>query len=1085
MLTLLLGTDWIANRTQILRMIAEDVRDEKEGRILMVPELISHDTERRLCEAAGDTCSRFAEVLSFTRLAKRVADTVGHAAEECLDNGGRVVAMASAVRQLHSKLKAYASVETNPEFLTGLVDAVDEFKRCCITSEDLMEASRNTEGSLAQKLEELSLILAAYDSLCALGKRDPRDQMTWLLEELDSGSFGQDHIFYIDGFPDFTRQHMAILKYLIRVSENVTVSLNCDKPGSTAMAFEKAGDTAAELLRYAKRFDLPVDIRYVSSRQDALSSVRSRLFQGRIEELVGNSCVRGYRTETIHQECTAAVEQVLTLVHAGARYRDISVVCADFPLYRNTLEMVFHRSNVPVYLSGTEDILEKSVVNTVLAAMDAALGGFEQQDVLRYLKSMLSPLGLDICDRLENYVILWGIDGDRWLQEWTKHPNGLGQQWSDGFQRKLDELNTARSQAMKPLLGLRNGFRNAENVGQQVQALYAFFEDISLSKRLSMLASELDAQGDNRNAQILNQLWEILLTALEQLYDVLGDTAWDAENFTRLFKLLLTQYDVGTIPPVLDAVTVGSVSAMRCQQTKHLIVLGALEGALPGYSGSSGVLTDQERNTLRQIGVPLTGGALEGLQAEFAEIFGVFCGAEESIAVSCPSGQPSFLYRRVCELAGGESSANYELGAALGSQEEAGAYLARRGAANAAKSLQLSGVYEELIERRDHTLGSITRENVRNLYGAELNLSASQIDRQAECRLSYFLKYGLRAKERKPAEIDPAEFGTYVHAVLENTVKEIVQLGGFRCVSVDQTLDIARKYSESYAKERFADIGTERLNYLFNRNSQELEWIVQELWKEFQECDFVPVGFEVAFGDSGEVPAINVSGRDMQAKLRGFVDRVDAWKADGKNYFRVVDYKTGKKDFDYCDVYNGYGLQMLLYLFALEQEGQSILGDEPIPAGVQYFPARVPLVSADGVLTEEEAEAVRDKQWKRKGLLLSQEQVLWAMETSGNPKRLPVTIRKDGTITGDLADRRQFALLKTYVFSLVGKMVDDIASGCVEPNPYTRGSSHNACAFCPYGAVCHTQTVAGRRDYKAITGQQFWDDVEKEMSKHG
>ena len=159
MLKLLLGTDWTANRDAVLAQIAADVAEKKGGRILMVPELISHDTERRLCARAGDTASRFSEVITFPRLAKRVSDAAGFGAPECLDNGGRLVAMASATRQLHSKLKAYAAVETRPEFLTGLLDAVDEFKRCCITSADLLEASRKSTGSLAQKLEELSLVV--------------------------------------------------------------------------------------------------------------------------------------------------------------------------------------------------------------------------------------------------------------------------------------------------------------------------------------------------------------------------------------------------------------------------------------------------------------------------------------------------------------------------------------------------------------------------------------------------------------------------------------------------------------------------------------------------------------------------------------------------------------------------------------------------------------------------------------------------------------------------------------------------------------------------------------------------------------
>ena len=103
MLKLLLGTDWVANRNAILDAIACDVKSRQDKRILIVPELISHDMERRLCAVAGDTASRYAQVLTFTRLASRVADSVGHRAKECMDEGGRVVAMAAAVRQAQSR----------------------------------------------------------------------------------------------------------------------------------------------------------------------------------------------------------------------------------------------------------------------------------------------------------------------------------------------------------------------------------------------------------------------------------------------------------------------------------------------------------------------------------------------------------------------------------------------------------------------------------------------------------------------------------------------------------------------------------------------------------------------------------------------------------------------------------------------------------------------------------------------------------------------------------------------------------------------------------------------------------------------
>ena len=1083
MLELIIGKDWVQNRNEILNRIAEDVKNRRGGRILMVPELISHDMERRLSAAAGDTASRYAEVVSFTRLARRVADSVPCALEPCLDNGGRVVAMAAAARQLHSRLKAYAAVETKSEFLTELLDAVDEFKRCCITPADLKAAAGKTEGSLAQKLEELSLLMDAYDALCSRGKRDPRDQMTWLLECLQDCDYAENRVFYIDGFPDFTRQHLAILDHLIKVSSSVVVSLNCDEVDSRLLAFEKAGGTAAQLVRFAARAGVDVKITKLPEPNSETVQIAQRLFQGKIKP--GYQHLTVMRAESVHQECSAAAEAIMAMVRGGCRYRDIGVVCGDMAAYQNVLSMVFHRCNIPIYLSGTEDILQKSVISTVLSGMEAALDGFDQKAVFRYMKSVLSPLSLAESDLVENYAVLWGIRGSQWLRGWVNHPDELGGEWTDKSKEKLELLNRAREAVILPLVSLRDGFRDAKNMAQQVEALYRFLESIHLADRLDMLAKEMDRRGDNRSAQILNQLWEILLTALEQLHDVLGETVWDTENFTRLFTLLLSQYDVGTIPPVLDAVVAGSVSAMRCQEQKHLFVLGASEGALPGYGGSGGVLTDQERTLLRHMGVPLTGGAMEGIQAEFAEIYGVFCGARETVCVSCAAGQPSFLYNRLSELAGGEQAASGELGAALGNDRVAAAYLARWDADSEAARLGLDELYAQAVRRRDYDHGSISRENVDSLYGRRLRLSASQIDCQADCRMFYFLKYGLRARERKEISIDAAEFGTYVHAVLEQTAKAVMERGGFHTVSLEDTMTLARQYSEAYAADRFKEIDSQRVTYLFNRNVQELEMIVRELWDELRVSGFQPIDFETPFGEGERMGAIEFSGSDMTAQLRGFVDRVDVWQENGQNYFRVVDYKTGKKSFDYCDVFNGLGLQMLLYLFALEQEGEAILGAHPKPAGVQYFPARAPMITSDGRLTDEEAMDERESNWVRRGLLLSDDGVLRAMEPEGTPHRLCCKWNKEGVLSGDVADRQQFKLLKDYIIQILTRMVDDIACGNVAPNPYTRGTSHNACRYCPYGAVCNQSEVTGRRNYQAMSAKRFWEEIGKEMTENG
>ena len=1099
MLTMILGTDWKSNRMEILKMVASDVKACKANRILMVPESISHQTERVLCETAGNSASLFAEVLSFPRLANRVAEQLGVGIIPCMDNGGRVVAMASAAIQLHSQLKAYAALETRPEFLTGLVEAVDEFKRCCINARDLMEASKRTVGSLAQKLEELSLILNAYDAVCSQGLRDPRDVMSWLLEQLEDSCFVEPYTLFVDGFPDFTRQHMAILQHFILHAENVTISLNCDEVGSKRTGFETAGSTAAQLLQFATDNCVEVRIKQCDPIESELHQVPLKLFSGSVaynpglrERLFVMQC------DGVINECNIIAEKVMDYVRNGARFRDFNIVCTDANVYSGPLRLAFARRGIPLYISGTEDILDMPVVNTTLTALDAALCGFEQQDMFRYLKSALSPIDDSICDELENYVVQWNIRGSQWNETWKYHPDGLAKVFDFATEERLARLNEARAQIVAPLNVLRDGFKTAANLREQTVTLYHFLVQIEMAQRLEILEAQMHQSGDSRSAQLLGQLWEILIGALEQLHDVLGHSIWTPDNFTRLLRLLLSQYDVGSIPPVLDAVTVGPVNAMCGLQSKHVFLLGAQEGLLPAYSGAAGVLNDQERMELRKLGVSLTGGAMDGLHAEFAQIYSVFCGAENTITITSPSAQKSFIFTRLERMANEKETPKAEtdsMDVAFSSKMECSSLLFRHGLEDIAERLGLKDYYRSVKMKAEHCFGSVSPENIAGLYGKTLHLSASQIDKQAECRLAYFLKYGLHAKERKTFTVDPAEFGTYVHDVLEKTGREIKNLGGFRQVSLHDTLDIAYKYAQAYMAAHFSQLESDRMNYLFQRNRQELEMVVTELWEELQQSLFQPEDFEVAFGIGGNTrvnnpqgssfAAISVPGKKMHAQLGGFVDRVDTWKSGEGNYYRVVDYKTGKKKLDYCDLINGIGLQMLLYLFALEDCGTTLIGNKPIPAGVQYFPARAPVVSVDGKLSDVEARSERMKEWKRNGLLLNDDKVICAMDDTDDIARLCCKRKKDGSLSGDLANRDQLRELKKYVFSFLGRMVDEIADGCVDPNPYTRGSSFDSCMFCPYAAICHPDNVEGRRNYAKISASDFWEQVGKGVHANG
>ena len=130
MLHIWYGIDGQQNSDLVLERICSAAKDGRAGQILLVPEQFSFDAEWRLCERGGDTISRFAEVLSFTRLYDRVCAQVGGAAEPVMDRGGRLIAMAGAVEQVRARLKIYGAHTAKPEFLLSLLSLYEEFQSC-------------------------------------------------------------------------------------------------------------------------------------------------------------------------------------------------------------------------------------------------------------------------------------------------------------------------------------------------------------------------------------------------------------------------------------------------------------------------------------------------------------------------------------------------------------------------------------------------------------------------------------------------------------------------------------------------------------------------------------------------------------------------------------------------------------------------------------------------------------------------------------------------------------------------------------------------------------------------------------------
>ncbi len=1057
--------------------------NETEGQLLLVPEQASHELERALCAAGGDGICLRAEVLSFSRLASRVFSLYGGVSRPSLDKGGRLIAMAQALEAVSSQLKLYAASRRRSEFLLRMLRMIEELRAARITAEALHKTAGQTEGQLAVKLAELALILESYETVCATMGQDPNHRLALLagqLEEHPEYAAGRD--IYLLGFTDLTGQELAVLDALLEGAASLTAGLLGDGSGG----FPLTDSTVKALGRLAKGHGLPSKTAILPDGPlpPELLHLRRRLFTGAPNPFPGDApAVRLHHSTGFHGACldAAGLIQALTL-ERGWRYRDVVICCASPETYGPVLESVFGRLQIPLYRAGTEPIRSDPVAGMLLAALEAAGGGMELEEVLRFLKCGLSPLRQTESDELELYARTWRVRGKRWGEVWDMPPGGLRAKPDERDRETLARLNGYRIVGVGPLLALRDGLRDAKDTAGQVCALYAFLETVGLRETLEDLVRRCEDEAQLQRAQAYGQMYETVVEALEQLYRVLGPTVRTGEDFSGIVAAVLSQYTVGTIPANLDSVVVGGPEAMRFTPCRALLVLGAEDGTLPSGQSETGLLTERERRKLMELGLPVAPGQSDKLDRELIAIHQVVTAPAELLSVNYCGEQPAYLVRRLRALfpnveTGEDETVPAALTYAAGPLAE---FLAGR---TEELPSSLAGRAEALRTRADYRPGRLGTAGVRALYGPKIRLSATKIDQYAACRCAYFLRYGLKLDPRREASFDAPAYGTFVHAVLERTARRVKEAGGFHVVSPERLDQIAEEEMDAYPDEALEAMlaRSARFAYLFRRSRREVMEVVRELGAELRASDFEPECFELEFSSAGELPEVQIEGKTGRAVLQGFVDRVDFYTKDGETYVRVADYKTGKKSFDYTDIANGMGLQMLIYLFTLAEKGEKVFGRKLRPAGVLYVPARRPILPA-AVKPGEELEARRRDEQRRKGLLLADGEVLEAMEhCGGSPVYLPFGLNKEGALTGDLATREDFSLLQRHVERTLAAMADGLAGGEVSPNPIVRGSEYSACAWCDFAQVCHRASgEVPERPMQKTGREQFWTRLREE-----
>lgn len=1111
MVRLVIGRSGSGKSREIMERIKRGVGSRKKGQILLVPEQYSHDTERSLCSVCGDSLSLFAEVLTFRRLSSRILSEAGGFADTPLDNSGRIILIKSLLDELNDSLTVFRGASAHSGMLKRFMNLIDELKSYRVTADAIVDIADGLSATdpLSSKLRDIALVFEGYNAyLHRMSENgvDSSDIFTMVYEQLKYHAFFAGREVYIDGFSGFDPQEFAIIGEMLKSAENLTIALTCDRIDEGKEAgfglFSPVRKTARAIIRLCEREGIPFDTETLGGdcRHTAagLRAIEAHLYDYNAKETFDNDGVELYSASDIYSECAYAAARIAGLIKQnGWRCRDFAVIVRKLGDYETQIETAFRRAGLPVFLDRTTDILRKPAALHILSALDTVYSNFSYEHLFSYLRCGLSGISDEECDLLENYSYTWGLKGADFAPEniLTLSPVDRGRT-DDAL---LSRINEIKNRATGPLFRLKQALPARGDLSEYTEALIGFLKETGFEEHIALRMEALETAGETRIAAEYSQLMEAILAVIDQcsVAGVVREVV--LRQFRELFSLALSERRIGTIPTSLDGVRVGEADRLHGTGVKCALVLGVAEGVWPLANTSEGVISDSERELLLENDLTL---APTNAQRAFEEQFVIYNALmipSERLIITAPERaadgsrlSKSFLFGRIELLTGAKTETEAGTGRlfyayspescfeyAMTGPKESASFTEALAAAGYGEALRAASV-DPAEGRR-----GIGSDLAGSLYGSSPLVSATAAETLAACRFAYFARRGLGAKPRRQNRFEAPQVGDFVHAVLENTLREVEKRGGWRKVELADVLAVGRREAARYEIEWFRGRRrTGRTAYLFKRLNAFINNMLENMYNELVSSEFSPMFFELDFSPNGDMPAVEVeTGGDRSLRLQGRVDRVDGFEKDGELYIRVIDYKTGGKPFDFTEILNGMGMQMLIYLFAIERNG--ISGRKVVPAGVLYIPGMgVNTVDLPRDATDESIMRKKEEAMRRFGLVLDDMDVIRAMEPDVSRRFIPVKATNNGFDRNSyVASPQQMKQLAAHVEKTLKKLGCELQNGFTQANPYRRGPLKTACDYCEFKPVCLFDESNGSDRFRSLSSvkkDEFWQMIGRE-----
>lgn len=1089
MIRFIYGEHGYGKTDRILNLINEDTKSGKHV-FLIVPDQEALQAERLTLSALPASNQLDLEVLGFSRLYNRVCREYGNLCYSYITKPIRYLLMWKTLRELSGNLEILDNATTKEIALEDMMlSSINELKINGISAGMLEETSEKLKTSnpdLSSKASDIAAVYTCFNSYVNEKFSDSADDLSRLYDVLSNHDFFRGTNVYIDSFTSFTPVQHKIIERIFESADNVTISIPTKKENLGSMDSKSIKLSEGKLLSSARTvcepnielLNAPIvqkseALKYLSENIWCLDSKTNENKNYNDGSVVLEEC------DTPYSEAQAVCAHIRTLLQNGARCKDIVIIARDAENYRGIIDQALKKSDIPFYFSDSYDLYSTAAVKFIISALRIKLYNFRKSDIISHVKSGLCNIDLADSYLFEEYVNTWNINGANDYNEiWTMNPDGFAPPPESHTRAKkiLDAANRVREAIIPPLEKLFILLDAQEDIGGMCKALYSYIIDSKLEEKLINTSKKYALRGDTKGAQENSRIYSIIINSLADIGSALSGEKATVEELISIIKSVFDKTEINTIPTSIDEVTVGSANMLRTSNPKYAFVLGLCEGKFPATVKNDGVFSNSDKTVLEENGIIFASNSETRASDELMYIKRSFSAPTERLYafthVSEINGSKCFkslAFSRIEALLKIKAHKYSETDFSYLIPSPKNAAMGLRSINNKSQSKALRKALVPYIDGIETRSAQSIKTEACSLSSnrAPDKLSASSFEVYAKCPFNYFCKYTLGLREKKTSNFGADNAGLFIHAILEKVIKELVPSSKNDKPITDKEIialtdKTVKEYLDTVCPPQL--IISKRLRHLYAKLQRLSILLARSIIAEFSDSNFYPAAFELRVNTkNGNVEPLKFildSGTEIQ--FNGVIDRVDLYKKNSSVYVRVVDYKTGTKEFNLDELSYGLNTQMLLYLYAICKNGRPFISTvensdditEIIPSGVVYLSSNISALNRSNYESVEVIETDAEKKLSRSGILLEDREILLAMNNSMNSKYLlGAKISSTNDLKGSsLVSSDKFQEIFKDLENVIIKISNQLESGVINAHPLK--TKNSPCEYCASKPIC-------------------------------